>query len=98
MIRFHLGFINPFPYEDFISFYSWSGRISKNKSWEVQISHYAQEWLSGNLQLDWAGRDHAGPAIEFNLFGYTISANIYDNRHWDYEYKHWEENDKEDLL
>ena len=90
MITFRLGFINPFKAESFISFYTWTGAITKHKFWEVQVSHYAREWLAIELDLGWFGKDHAGPRVELNLFGYTITAQIYDHRHWDDYRNSWE--------
>ena len=90
MIKFNLSFLNPFKHENFIGLYNWHGALSKNKSWEVELYYYAREWFIFTVDLSWAGRDHAGPKFEFGLFGYNISGNIHDNRHWDYKNKCWE--------
>jgi hypothetical protein len=90
MIKFNLSLLNPFKYENFIALYNWSGQITKNKSWEVELYYYAYEWFIFNVDFSWKGNDHAGPSFEIGLFGYNLSGNIHDNRHWDYENKCWE--------
>lgn len=95
MIKFNLSLLNPFKHENFIDLYNWHGRITKNKSWEIELSYYAYEWFIFNIDLSWTGRDHAGPNFEVGIFGYNISGNIHDNRHWDYGNKCWESLDND---
>ena len=43
-----------------------------------------------NFSFSWTFRvDHAGMSIEFGLFGYSISINTHDTRHWDYDTGTW---------
>ena len=95
MVRLNIGIRNPFKYEKFLNLYAWHGKISKHKFWEVEIYFYAHELLQLGIDLSWFGTDHAGPYIEFNLFGYNFNFKIYDNRHWDYEKNQWENYDSE---
>jgi len=34
-------------------------------------------------------RDHAGINIYLGIFGYSLSAKFYDDRHWDYQKDCW---------
>ena len=80
-IRFRVK--NPCRVTEFISYYIIGGYLFANKSWELQLSYYNYDLFS--LELDFAGRghDHAGIKLEVNIFGYTLTAQITDNRHWD---------------
>jgi hypothetical protein len=37
-----------------------------------------------------SAQDHAGLKVEVGFLGYTAEFNLHDNRHWDYENKHWQ--------
>jgi hypothetical protein len=91
MINFSFKLLNPFKCEPFVNFYCWTVRITRNKSWEAQIYHYAHEWFILSIDLSCTGHDHAGPEIELGLCGYNFCAKIYDNRHWDYNLNKWAE-------
>lgn len=72
-----------------------SGRITKNKSWELQFPK-TNTILCVEFKLT-TKQDHAGLYTEFNVFGRGVIFQIYDNRHWDYETQKWSEREK-DLL
>lgn len=72
-----------------------SGRITKNKSWELQFPK-----TNTIICLEFkftTKQDHAGFYLELNLFGRGFIFQIYDNRHWDYDNQKWSEHEK-DLL
>jgi hypothetical protein len=63
----------------------------KNKHVELEL--FAENTIV-SLAFDWTvQRDHAGMTIELGLLGYSISLNIYDQRHWDYKTNTWAKHD-----
>jgi hypothetical protein len=77
---------NPFN-DRFANLFNRSGKLSKNKSWEVEILK-VNSFV--NFQLQYTTRtDHAGLRFELGLFGYELGFTIYDIRHWDYENNDW---------
>jgi len=76
-----------------------SGRVpfTKHRSWEVQLTWWtAKSGLNDPMLFrfctEWTRCcDHAGPCIEFDLWRLFFCAQIYDNRHWDYKNRCWEE-------
>lgn len=94
MIKLWVAIQNPFKCKPFKDYGCTTGPISEHKSWEVQFSRYAWNLFEFNLDLNWRGSDHAGPSIELNLFGYTVTAKIYDHRHWDDDTDDWEKYEK----
>lgn len=92
MINFSFNVDNPFtskicePVDLFFEVYP----LSKNKHLEVQVAWFAwQTIFSLHISTNWQGRDHAGPELEIDIFGLTLSIKIYDNRHWNYQEKRW---------
>lgn len=83
MISFDIRFRNPWPCEAFRNIKCWTWSLSHNKTFELQLSRYAFNWLELQVDLNWRQTDHAGPWIMLNLFGWTVDIRIYDNRHWD---------------
>jgi len=76
----------------------WRGRISENKSWEVQTDFWG--WgnlLTFDLDISWSHRDHAGLHLEFCLLGFGIYIDANDNRHWDRKNDTWEKYDEESM-
>lgn len=66
-------------------------KISKNKGLEVQLYRAStRNLIRFHVGLDWRGCDHAGPEIEFEIFGYELDINIQDKRHWCYITNDWE--------
>ena len=62
----------------------------KNKYFEFEIAKHTGTLLKLQLELNFKGCDHAGPEFSIGIFGYEISARIYDHRHWDYKNNKWE--------
>ena len=89
MIKLWIALQNPFKCSDFKNYWDKSIPVSTNKTLEMQVTHYAWNWLELNVDLNWYGSDHAGPSIEVCLFGYTLNVKVYDNRHWDYKAHDW---------
>lgn len=94
MIKVSFCIVNPFSKDLFTDIYNCSGKITKNKSWEIQI--YKQDYTFLEVDIDTCiiGQDHAGVGINLGLFYFVISAKMYDNRHWDYTNKKWIEHDE----
>jgi len=83
MMEFYIRFRNPWPSRPFCNLACWSWPLTRNKTFELQFSRYAFNWLEAKLDLNWRQTDHAGPWIMINVFGWTMDARIYDRRHWD---------------
>jgi len=62
--------------------------LFKNKFIEIEVYKESGIVVFG-LDLT-TQQDHAGLDIEVGLLGYCVRFNFYDNRHWDYENKCWE--------
>jgi hypothetical protein len=96
MIYINLSLINPWS-DRFEPKWSWSKLISKYKAIEV-------EFYRSNTVAEFECRlrhreDHAGLALGLGLFSYTLRAQFYDTRHWNYADNCWEVyDDKENLL
>jgi len=61
------------------------GKITKNKSWELQICNI---WDGDyfNFKISWSRKcDHEGFNFFIDILGNFINFKIYDNRHWDYK-------------
>lgn len=90
MIIFNFQVDNPWCKNKFKNIWHRAGDISKNQAWELELYYSDCTVFKVNLTIKFTGSDHAGPSVEFCLFGYTFSAMIYDTRHWDYEKNQWE--------
>lgn len=64
-----------------------SGKISKNKAWEFEI--YRSDTVAEFETRVTIREDHAGVKLGLGLFGWTVNAQIYDIRHWNYDTKQW---------
>lgn len=82
-IRFELS--NPIDrWEKFKNLGCISGRLFKNKAWELEHTFYTGMLLDADMR--WSCRqDHAGIEVTFGILFYGISFRIYDTRHWDYD-------------
>lgn len=89
MIKVSFRIVNPFSKDLFTDIYNRSGKITKNKSWEIQVWKQAYTFLEVDIDTCVIGQDHAGIGIVLGLFSYVVCAKIYDNRHWDYENNCW---------
>lgn len=86
-IRFNIK--NPCRVKDFVNYYVAGGYLFANKSWELQLSYYNNDLFLLDIDTAWRGSDHAGPRVEINILGYTLTVQISDTRHWDYANNHW---------
>jgi hypothetical protein len=75
--------------------WSWGKRINKYKAVEVE-TYRSNTIVEFEVRLRFR-EDHAGLTIGLGLFSYTLRAQFYDTRHWNYEKKAWEVYE-EDLL
>lgn len=90
MISIRIYIQNLWRKENFKSFFVKNLKLTKNKSFEFQITRYTLDLFLFELSLAWYGHDHAGPFFILSLFGYSLNIKIYDNRHWDYDTNTWE--------
>jgi hypothetical protein len=68
--------------------WSWDKKLTKNKAVEIEV-------YRSNTVIEFEARlrhreDHAGLTIGLGLLSYTLRAQFYDTRHWNYEKKAWE--------
>lgn len=92
MIRFSFSITNPWSKDepDPLSWFACYS-LTANKSLEVQFSKMSNyEWFRIDLDLNFRGKDHAGPEFLLNIFGWEFVIKIYDHRHWDYTLGSWE--------
>jgi hypothetical protein len=90
MIYFSFAIQNPLS-NKFKNLFCKYGQVTKNKSWEIQC--YASSVLVRfSIDINFH-KDHGGIEIEIGFLGYTIGAQIYDNRHWDHEKNTWVNNE-----
>jgi len=87
MLLFQLNIRNPWSAR-FSNIKCWSGNTPlKNKFWELEILKTTDIFT---VMLNWTHRQsHAGMFFELGALGYSISFQIYDNRHWDQETNSW---------
>jgi len=92
MIR--VGFAVSWPWRCTVEprhFAAFSKNITAHKTFELQISRFDLDRIIDiDLDLNWRGRDHAGPKLELSVLGYYFAVLVYDNRHWDYDLNQWE--------
>ena len=69
-------------------------KVSENKTLEFQISRHFYYAFEFNIDTFMTGKDHAGPKLSITLFGYTLSIELNDNRHWDDDTNDWEKYDE----
>jgi hypothetical protein len=83
-----LNFIISNPWSDlFKHVQAWNGQLSVNKAWEIEI--YRSNTIIEFESKFTVRQDHAGLTIGLGLFSYTLRAQFYDTRHWDYAEKKW---------
>jgi len=92
MINLRLEIQNPFSKDRFKNLGSLSGRLTKNKFWEVQHTFYDGMLLDVDFSIK-RRCDHAGVFLVLGLLTYAVHISIYDNRHWDYENNQWKVHD-----
>lgn len=71
-------------WKSFKNIRNWAGKLPfENKFWEFEILK-----TGCIVEFDFTIRtrcDHTGATLCLGLFGYSVNATIYDNRHWDHE-------------
>jgi hypothetical protein len=87
MIYINLTIRNPWS-DLFVPIRSFSGLLFKHKAWEVEI-YRSDTIVEAETKLSFS-EDHAGLMIGIGLASYTLRAQFYDTRHWNYEKKQWE--------
>lgn len=73
----------------FKSLGSISGQLTKHKCWELEHYYYSRTLAEFEFSIT-SRTDHAGLQITVGLLGYSVSATIYDSRHWDRNRNTWE--------
>ena len=94
MIYINLSLINPWS-DRFEPVWSWNRLVSEYKAIEIEV--YRSNTVDENETRLRYLEDHAGLTLGLGLFSYTLRAQFYDSRHWNYEKKAWEIYE-EDLL
>ena len=86
MIYINLTINNPFS-DKFEHVRAWAGQLFKHKAWEVEI--YRSDTIAEIEAKFTVRQDHAGLTLGLGLFSYTLRAQFYDTRHWNYELNQW---------
>lgn len=87
MISIDFSIRTPWIDDNFKLIFTKYGKFTENKSWEIQIDR--DDTLISLYFRFTVRQDHAGIRFNIGLFGYSISTNLYDTRHWDYDNKCW---------
>jgi hypothetical protein len=78
------------PWTDkFKSLGSIGGLLTQYKAWELEHYYYSRTLAEFEFSVT-SKADHAGFRFTLGLLGYSISATIYDTRHWDRDSDSWE--------
>lgn len=91
MISFLISISNPWSKDRFKNLGCIWGKISKNKTWELEHSFCDGTFLDINLKYT-TKQDHAGFELDLSVLTYGIRFRIYDVRHWDYSQNKWVDN------
>ena len=94
MIHFSFTLMNPFKAKDREQkdYFCKDWSLTKNKFLEIQVSRWTMnDIVSVSLDTRWYGQDHGGVRLNLELFGFMFCAQLYDNRHWDYDNHKWED-------
>ena len=67
---------------------SWGQKIFKHKAWEIEI--YRSDTVAELEFKITLQEDHAGVTLGLGLISYTLRAQLYDTRHWNYATQCWE--------
>ena len=87
MIYINLSLKNPWS-DRFEPVWSWNTKLTKNKAVEIEV-------YRSNTVIEFEAKlrhreDHAGLTVGLGLLSYTLRAQFYDTRHWNYEKKAWQ--------
>ena len=88
MIKFRLEIQNPWAKDRFKNLGCISGKIFKNKAWELEHTFYDGLILDCSFEFT-RKMDHAGLELGLGILGYGISFHLYDIRHWNNETNDW---------
>lgn len=96
MIRLRFNITNPFAKTiESKDYFMWNKSLSKNWAAEFQVSRFSTyNIFDFTVDLNWFGQDHAGPQLEFEIFGYSFNFKIYRKHHWNYEENRWYREDE----
>lgn len=99
MIYFDFSIRNPWAKDaDSVDYFVKEERLTENKSYCLQCSRMSPyNILKINIDLAWRGSDHAGLEFIFEIFGYALMLNIYDNRHWNYDTGRWQTDEEREV-
>ncbi len=87
MININLTLTNPWS-DRFEMVNAWGGKLFKHKAWEIEF--YRSNTLA-EIETRFSIReDHAGIMLGLGLVSYTLRAQFYDTRHWNYSINRWE--------
>jgi len=87
MINLRFSITNPW-WDRFENIKCWAGGTPfKHKFWEVQIMK-SDDIVAFDLRTT-TQTDHAGIDLWVGLLGYSINAQLYDNRHWNFKENRW---------
>ena len=87
MIYISFGLSNPWG-RPFANLWNRSGLITNHKAWEAEL---LQTRTLIGFEFSYTRRQsHAGLTLELAVFGYSISFQIYDTRHWNHKTGAWE--------
>lgn len=94
MIYINLTVNNPWS-DKFEHLRAWSGKLFKHKAWEVEV--YRSDTVIEFETKFTVRTDHSGLMLGIGLLSYTLRAQIYDTRHWNYEEGRYHEYNEEAL-
>lgn len=90
MINIQFSITNPWANENkFDNLFCKSASLAKHKAVEFEICKDPSQVFTLSFLVT-TRRDHAGASLELGLLGYSVHAQLYDTRHWDYEANEWE--------
>lgn len=95
MFRLRFELVNPWS-DRFDPGYCWSKKLTKNKAWEFQ-AYRSNTITEASVELTHR-QDHAGLRLEFGIFTFSFTFNIYDTRHWNYADRRWEVYDDQETI
>ena len=84
MIYINLSLMNPWS-DRFEPVWSWSKKLFADKA--IEIEYYRSNTIAEFECRLTAREDHAGLTLGLGLLSYTLRAQFYDTRHWNYEKK-----------
>jgi hypothetical protein len=65
-------------------------QLTRNKSFELQLSYFSLSSSLFEARLKWTVRTHhAGPEFRLEILGFYFGFGIYDHRHWDHDANDW---------